>query len=123
MLPTLKDLHLSDCRLDDLPAEVCGNNWNENVLDKVRAHYADFRYEPRRDMTLKVFFLGNGGVGKTQLCRRLRGMNYDPNVPSTHGIELSESKVELEGFAEPVRLNLWDFALGHHLDEVTGAQA
>jgi internalin A len=35
-------------------------------------------------------------------------MNYDPK-PSTHGIELSESKVDLGGFAEPVRLNLWDF--------------
>ena len=39
LLPTLKKLYLYGCKLDDLPPEVCGENWDENVLDKVRAHY------------------------------------------------------------------------------------
>jgi internalin A len=63
----------------------------------------------RVSATLKVFFLGNGGVGKTQLCRRLRNLDFDPSVPTTHGVQLGETTVDLEGFAEPVRLNLWDF--------------
>src|SRR6516165_7351102 len=108
LLPTLKYLQLFGCSLDDLPPEVCGN-WNENVLNKVRAHYADLRYGPRRDTALKVFFLGNGGVGKTQLCRRLRNLEFDPSIPTTHGVQLGETTVDLEGFTEPVRLNLWDF--------------
>ena len=108
LLPTLKYLQLFGCSLDDLPPEVCGN-WNENVLNKVRAHYADLRYGPRRDTALKVFFLGNGGVGKTQLCRRLCNLEFDPSVPTTHGVQLGETTVDLEGFTEPVRLNLWDF--------------
>ena len=54
-------------------------------------------------------FLGNGGVGKTQLCRRLRDLPFDPNIPTTHGIQLGQTTVKLEGFPEPVRLNLWDF--------------
>jgi internalin A len=109
LLPTLHELYLFDCKFEDLPSEVCGSSFRQNVLDEVRAHYKDLEAGQRIDAEVKVLFLGNGGTGKTQLCRRLRGMNYDPNVPSTHGIELSESKVELEGFAEPVRLNLWDF--------------
>jgi internalin A len=32
--------------------------------------------------------LGNGGVGKTQLCRHLAAEAFDPTVPSTHGIAL-----------------------------------
>lgn len=54
-------------------------------------------------------FLGNGGVGKTQLCRRLRDLPFDPSVPTTHGIRLGQMTVTLENFPEPVRLNLWDF--------------
>jgi internalin A len=54
-------------------------------------------------------FLGNGGVGKTQLSRRLRGEPFDPTVTTTHGIELGQTTIELDSFSEPVHLNLWDF--------------
>ena len=50
-----------------------------------------------------------GGVGKTQLCRRMRNLPFDPSVPTTHRIQLGEMTVTLENFPEPVRLNLWDF--------------
>ena len=78
-------------------------------MDKVRAHYEDLKAGQWLDAEVKVLFLGNGGVGKTQLCRRLRGEAFDPSVPTTHGIQLGQITVELDGFAEPVRLNLWDF--------------
>ena len=61
------------------------------------------------DAEIKVLFLGNGGAGKTQLCRRLRDLPFDPNIPTTHGVQLGKTTVELDGFPEPVRLNLWDF--------------
>jgi internalin A len=109
LLPTLKWVNLLDCVFEDLPAEVCGDNVDENVLAKVRAHYADVRAGQVQDAELKVFVLGNGGAGKTQLCRRLRGLSYDPSVSTTHGIQLSEMTLELKDFATPIRLNLWDF--------------
>jgi Leucine-rich repeat (LRR) protein len=43
LLPTLKDLRMFGCELDDLPPEVCGERSRENVLDKVRAHYHTLR--------------------------------------------------------------------------------
>jgi internalin A len=109
MLPTLEELSLFNCQFDDLPAEVCGENWTENVLAKIRAHYADLESGVFRDAELKVFFLGNGQVGKTQLCRRLQGLEFDREISTTHGVELAETTVELEDFPAPVRLNLWDF--------------
>jgi internalin A len=71
--------------------------------------YEDLKSGQRIDAEVKVLFLGNGGVGKTQLCRRLRDLEFDPSVPTTHGIQLGEMALELDGFQEPVRLNLWDF--------------
>jgi hypothetical protein len=50
-------------------------------------------------------FLGNGGVGKRQLFRRLRDLLFDSTIPSTHGIQLGEMTVTLENLL--VRLNLY----------------
>ena len=108
-LPTLKELRLFGCKLDDLPPEVCGEKSGENVLGKVRAHYKDLKCGQRIDAEVKALFLGNGGVGKTQLCRLLGDLPFDPNIPTTHGVQLGQTTVELDGFPEPVRLNLWDF--------------
>jgi internalin A len=109
LLPTLHELYLAGCKFEDLPSEICGSDFEQNVVHEVRAHYKDLESEQRIDVEVKVLFLGNGGTGKTQLCRRLQGMDYDRNVPTTHGVKLSETKVDLDGLAEPVRLSLWDF--------------
>jgi internalin A len=109
LLPTLEELSLFGCKLEDLPSEVCGEAACQNVLDKVRAHYEDLKSGKRSDAEIKVLFLGNGGAGKTQLCRRLRDLPFDPKIPTTHGIQLGEMTFGLDGFPEPVQLNLWDF--------------
>jgi internalin A len=108
LLPTLKVISLSGCKFNDLPAELCGEP-GENVLAKVRAHYEDLKAGQQPNAEIKVLFLGNGSTGKTQLCRRLRGERFDPTVPTTHAIQLSDKTLPLEGFDGPVRLNLWDF--------------
>jgi internalin A len=99
----------SGCKPEDLPSEICGESGYEDVLAKVRAHFEDLESGRRSDAEVKVLFLGNGGTGKTQLCRRLREEPFDPSVPTTHGIQLSAITLTLEGFESPVRLNLWDF--------------
>jgi internalin A len=101
ILPKLQNITLFGCQFDDLPPEVCGEHFAENVLHKIRAHYADLDIGERLDSELKVFFLGNGGVGKTQLCRRLSGLPFDPDGRSTHGIQLGKTTVEIEDLPQP----------------------
>ena len=76
---------------------------------------------------VKVLVLGNGRIGKTQICRRLRGEAFDPSVESTHGILVTSAMLPMppqaaeaahpghEGAGLPsrpgeeARLHLWDF--------------
>ncbi|MBL8827924.1 MAG: leucine-rich repeat domain-containing protein, partial [Planctomycetaceae bacterium] len=110
LLDRLDDLSLAGSRFPDLPASCCV--WE--ALPHVRAHYADLDHEATLDTELKVFILGNGSVGKTQLCRRLQGLDFDDSIETTHGIQLGHCN--LDQFTWPghtdaakVRLNLWDF--------------
>ncbi len=108
-LPALEKLLLYECQFADLPEEVCGESYNENVLDKVHAHYADLDLGSVEDAELKLFVLGNGGVGKTQLCRRLSKEPFDGTIPTTHGVQLGQVVLSLEGRSAPVQVRFWDF--------------
>jgi internalin A len=110
LLPQLQELYLFG-EFDELPSEICGRELGQDVIREVRAHFADLRSGQSLDAELKIFILGNGGVGKTQLSRRLQDLDFDPEILTTHGIELSfvNTNVNLESFKGSVRLNLWDF--------------
>ena len=49
---------------------------------------------------MKVLVLGNGRIGKTQICRRLRGEGYDPGESSTHGIVVTVAPLGVAGGEE-----------------------
>jgi internalin A len=91
----------------DLPSSLSGG-LTDNVIDQVRAYYADLEAGAATDAEVKLFVLGNGRVGKTQLVRRLRDQPFDPAVPSTHGVQWHSFPVASDDGAE-VRVNLWDF--------------
>ncbi len=67
----LKELYLYAAHFTDLPEAVCGERIYENCLTAVRAYDADLDAGAEEDAEIKVFVLGNGRVGKTQLSRRL----------------------------------------------------
>lgn len=56
---------------------------------------------------VKLFFLGNGRVGKTQLARALQELPFEENADSTHGIVVSSTTLTQKG--ETLPLKLWDF--------------
>ncbi|MBK1648364.1 COR domain-containing protein [Rhabdochromatium marinum] len=96
--------------LSEIPGEVLSQNDRDNCLPRLRAHLADLKTgaTPLRD--LKVIVLGNGRVGKTQLCRRLRGETFEKDADSTHGISVTSVDLSLgEEEEQPAILNLWDF--------------
>ena len=107
LLDRLDTLSLHGGQFEDLPVEVCGERSGDTVLESVRAHYRDRSLGEARDAEVKVCILGNVGVGKTQMCRRLNGLPFDRSVPTTHGVQLGH--LDLTNHGERVRLNLWDF--------------
>jgi internalin A len=60
---------------------------------------------------VKVILLGNGRVGKTQLCRRFRDQSFDKSAPSTHGVQIwrEELHIQAEGREQSFQINWWDF--------------
>jgi internalin A len=82
---------------------------DENCAASLRAHLADLGAGAIAVPDIKLMVLGNGRVGKTQICRRLRGQDYDERVPSTHGVIVSSAPLPASDSAEPAVLHLWDF--------------
>ncbi|MBI5817569.1 MAG: TIR domain-containing protein [Verrucomicrobia bacterium] len=105
---TLEILSLYKTTLSTIPAEVLSEGEWSNCMLRLRAHLNDLEVGAETVREAKLVALGNGRVGKTQICRRLRGLPYDETILSTHGItvtsepwEGSKKKSEL--------LNIWDF--------------
>jgi internalin A len=77
----------------------------------VRAYLAELDLGAEAENELKVILLGNGKVGKTQLCRRFRGEPFDGDVPSTHGVQIWREPLRLSPGAEEktFQVSWWDF--------------
>jgi len=58
---------------------------------------------------VKVLILGEGGVGKTSLVKRLLGKNFDENEKQTHGININLWKFKNKMSENEVRTHIWDF--------------
>ncbi len=107
--PSLEELCISPGPgLPSIPAEVLSNHFIDNCLLRLRAHLADVAAGAESLRDVKLVVLGNGRVGKTQLCRRLRGLAFEPDADSTHGIGVTTAELAMAEGA-PALLNLWDF--------------
>ena len=104
---SLKKLYLYQAQLPGIPPEVLSQGPSENCLDSLRAHLRDLETGREEVSDIKLMVLGNGRIGKTQICRRLRGETYDKNVESTHGILVTSAP--LPGSHDSERLQIWDF--------------
>ena len=105
----LQELYLNDAAIPGIPKEAftsVSNDYRYNCLPSLRAHILDLEAEAVPINSVKILVLGNGGVGKTQLCRHLAGEPFDPAVPSTHGIAVRA--IAPEAAAESTYV-LWDF--------------
>jgi internalin A len=107
--PSLREVILHEATLPGVPAEELSPNSSTSCLDRLRAYFADLQQGAVSITDVKLMILGNGRAGKTQICRRLTGLGYDPSVPSTHGIEIGKTQIIPAGEAEPVTLRIWDF--------------
>ena len=108
-LPALRDLICWKTRLRGVPAEVLSQSERDSCLPRAQAHFQDLAQGGVDSRDVKLMVLGNGRVGKTQLCRRLRDLPYDAQLPSTHGIIVSSFDLPRGGRPDFARVHIWDF--------------
>ena len=108
-LPKLQDLCCD--RGENVPREVLSGWGTANCLERLRAHFADIAEASEAENEVKIILLGNGKVGKTQLCRRFRNLEPDELIESTHGVQLWREplRLRISGEAETYQANWWDF--------------
>jgi internalin A len=107
LIAKLSELCLHGVSIPGIPGEFLSRDEYDNCLPRLRAHLADLEAGSQDVRRAKVVVLGNGRVGKTQLCRQLHGLPFDPAILSTHGICVSNVPWPALGLKE--MLNLWDF--------------
>ncbi len=95
--------------LKGVPKELQSVDWNDNCLSRLRAWQKDRQFGEVLDSELKFFVLGNGGVGKTQLVRRLKGLPFDDSIPTTHGVQLVSLLPKADPLSVDAQVNIWDF--------------
>ena len=105
--PSLEKVFLSGTRVPDVPPGVLSRG--NNGLASLRAHFRDLEDGAVSITDVKLLVLGNGKVGKTQVCRRLRGDAFEPRWDSTHGIQVTSASLPATDGAEVAHLHIWDF--------------
>ncbi len=108
--PKLTDLGLSSNPLKYIPNEVVNK---DNCLPDLKNYLLDLEKGKSKNNEVKIVFIGNGSVGKTQVAKRLQQANkfiFEEKHDSTHGISILEKRFDykIDGINE-VQANLWDF--------------
>jgi internalin A len=101
-----------------IPPEVLGARWDEHGESARPGDIIDYYFRQRREARrelreAKVLLVGQGGVGKTSLVKRLIDNDYNPAELKTEGIDIRDWEVAgKRGKGEkgvPIKLNVWDF--------------
>lgn len=93
-----------------IPPEIVAQAGNaQSILDYLRQHQVE-TYRPLNEA--KLILVGQGGVGKTSLVKRLMGQDFDEAENQTEGINIETWSLDVvrprQGVV-PVALNIWDF--------------
>jgi internalin A len=106
-MPSLQEVIMYETDLQGVPKEVLSPRQYTSCLESLRAHFKDLEGGRSEISDFKLMLLGNGRVGKTQICRRLQGQEYDETIPSTHGVKICAAP--LTALRDPATLRIWDF--------------
>ena len=119
-LTHLKGLLLHGNDALGIPPEILGPAWQQVRDEKatlanpaeILQYYFRTRAEPTRALNeAKILLVGQGGVGKTSLVKRLVDNTFDPDERKTEGINITQWPIPVRsgGADGNIRLNIWDF--------------
>jgi len=112
---SLERLFANNLRQCPVPAENLSSFYGENCLPRVRSWYTNQQQGSEPFRQHKLFLLGNGTVGKTQVARALMGEGYDARIASTHGIQIhthplpAPADTRHADAGEAFAAKIWDF--------------
>ncbi len=106
--PALEEFLCRETEFLGVPSEVLSPR-GKDFVPMLRAHIADLADGGVESRDVKLMVLGNGGVGKTQLCRRLRGLTFEPELPSTHGVVVESFDLPRGDRPDFAKVHIWDF--------------
>lgn len=109
-LTTLETLWLENNPELSIPPEILEQKGNaQAILDYLREQ----QESPARPLNeAKLILVGQGGVGKTSLVKRLMGQGFDEAENQTEGIHIESWTLNVNRPQQgvvPVALNIWDF--------------
>ena len=116
-LTSLESLYLHGNDALGIPPEILGPTSGERddknpaaAPDDILSYYFRSRTEAKRVLNeAKIILVGQGGVGKSSVVKRLVAGDFDEKEAKTEGIDIVPWSLPVAGIAESVRLNIWDF--------------
>ena len=93
----------------DIPSGILSNSDGDDCLPGFRAYFQNSGPGDPRVEDVKLMVLGNGRVGKTQLCRNLKGEKFEPESQSTHGVTVETVELSRGKGKTAIPLHIWDF--------------
>ncbi len=102
-------LQMFKTRIPGIPTEVLSQSSGEDCRERLLAHVNDLQAGTEQVNDVKVIVVGNGRIGKTQICNRLRNEPYEKQADSTHGITVTQTELPMQAGSDAAVLNLWDF--------------
>jgi internalin A len=116
-LTALSELYLHGNDALGIPLEILGpTRWYSSRGNPaaspadILSYYFRTKTEATRPLNeAKIILVGQGGVGKSSLVKRLMHDEFDENETKTEGIDILRWSLPTKDGSDPVRLNIWDF--------------
>lgn len=120
-LTKLEELYLHGNLALNIPLEILGPTWLDVEKDKatpaapqdiLRYYFVQQQATPQKSSLneAKLLLLGQGGVGKTSLVKRLVHDTFDKDEAKTEGIHIEQwSRPNERTPDQNIRVNIWDF--------------